>query len=186
MTRDQRYSRNLMAGVTDLERLEMAQDLLETAKTMQLQGLKRVLGDTIEHPLIPRAAREHAERAYAIACMLEKDVDWRSREFKLWIRLKRYKLKGGAPMADEIIEHVPDEVAGPSGSAVPVPEYMRTEPQNLRLGLDYEIAQVGMIAGQLVYEDIIAETTVPKKPLGGALRGDGRPAEAGIPEEAQN
>lgn len=185
MTRDQRYSRNLMAGVTDLERLEMAQKLLETSKVMQIQGLKRILGDEIEDPLIPRAAREHAERAYAIASMLEREVDWSSREFKLWMRLKHFKLKDGAEMAAGALEHIPDEVVGPGGLAVPVPEYMRTELQNLRMALDYEIFQVGRIAGEIVYEDIIAETTAQKRPLGGILR-DGRPTEVIETEEAQS
>lgn len=180
------YQKGPNTSVTDLQRVDMAREHLETAKKMQTKGLKRVFGDAIEHPLILKAARGNAEEAFNLSCMIQEHLIIQSRQFKQWMQLKKYKLMDGSPLPPGIMTVIPEQVLGPAGMVVPVPEYMRIQLDNLRLGLDYEVAQIGMIAGQVLYEDIIAETTAPKRPLGGVLRAIGSPSETFDQEEAQN
>lgn len=179
MSRDQYHRKSSSTNVTDLQRVTMAAELLKTAKLMQVVGLKRILGDIIEHPLIPREARVHAEEAFALAVMLEEDIEWRGSELKLWLRIK--KLEPGSIGEGDTF---PRFALGANELKVPVPRYILNEPTNLRRALDLEIAEVGMITAQLVYEDMIAETSKTKTKPGGVFR-DGSQAEA-IEESSPN
>lgn len=155
----QHTQRRPIIDVAGIDRIEMAKEILDTAKEMQLQGLKALLKSEIQSPLIPAQAKAHAELAFKLASDIESDAEWRERELEIWVRKKKYT-----------IVRNPLKVFAPDGRPVPVPPYMLRQPLNLRRLLDQEIAAIGMIAAETVYNDIIAEKDKkaqpgPKPPL---------------------
>ena len=177
MTKDQRYARNMLAGVTDLERLEVAQDLLETAKEMQLQGWKRILGTTITNPMVTRDSKVYALDAYLLACAIQNHVTFIAKE-----KLLECKLTGCQPSKD------PNCKQDAMGKQTPYASYileMQGPLVNLQDRLDKAMLEIGIMTGDQVYRDMIAETTAPRKPSGGVFR-DGRQHDVCTEEETQN
>jgi hypothetical protein len=131
----------------------MAREILETAKKMELQGLKFVLRETLENPMVPAQAKTYAELAYRVACDLELDLEWRDREVQRWADhlgltvIRDPPANGGRS---------PPRAVRKDGSSAPIPRYMTREPMNLQRRLDYAIAQIGMVAADTVWNDIIA------------------------------
>lgn len=153
-----RLHRPQMPDPAEQDRLEMAREILETGKKMELQGLKAILQDTIENPMIPSSAREHAEHAFQIAADLESDDQWRSNELNRWAAARRVKIVE--------VEGKKTAVSEVTGKKVVVPEYIFSEPRNLKRRLDYEVAEIGMMAVETVYNDILAGKFPAKRMLG--------------------
>jgi len=154
------HSQQPTVNIAEMDKVEMAREILETGKVMELQGLKAILKTTIQNPMVPSSAGEDAEKAFQIAADLETEVKWRETELRGWASAKRLKVLGdGKTVVDPLTK-----------KTVEIPDHMLEEPNNLKMDLDYEVAQIGMHAVRTVYNDIIAAKVQPSKQPGGIMR----------------
>lgn len=140
--------------VTAIDRMEIAKRLLKSADKLQLLGLKAVLKETIEDPLVPPAAREHAQRAFETTSDIESEREYAQTRLQEWMRLMKVSLIGNT-----FINSDGDTVEPPnwlssllSESALP----------NLRRRVVRDLAEIGEIAKNTVYNDMIVTQAAKK------------------------
>lgn len=153
----QTHHKQPTVNVAEMDKVEMAREILETGKVMELQGLKALLKDTIKNPMVPASARAHAEIAFQLAADIEFEIQWRQKELQRWTTARKVKVLDGGKVAQSTLD--------PSKKVL-VPEYILMETSNLRQALNYEVAQIGMHAVETVYNDIVAMKTNVKRPVG--------------------
>jgi len=147
---------------SDLDRMDVTKDFLKTSTSLQLEGLKVLLKKELTNPMIPAAAQGHARAAYDIAGDLLIDEEWRRQRLEEWLEGYEFEVSLENPAYA-----VP--TGGKKGRKVRIPPFLRREPLNLKLDLAKHLAEIGTIATNQVYEDMIAQKN-PKRMIHASLQ----------------